>query len=105
MKDLEALLKALSDIKAKAASLAERETACKACILEIMRKEGLDKESGPYGSIRIQRRSEKDYGKEVKAMEKELKEAKKLKDDLGDFSIVKTTESLVFTPAPIEELF
>ena len=74
MKNLGALLKELSDIKAKAASLAERETACKADILEIMRKEGLDKESGPYGSIRIQRRSEKDYGEEVKATEKELKE-------------------------------
>ena len=105
MKNLGALLEELSDIKAMVAFLTEEETACKADILEIMREEGIDKESGPYGSIHIQRRSEKDYGKEVKAMEKELKEAKKLKDDLGDFSMVKTTESLVFTPAPIEELF
>jgi hypothetical protein len=41
----------------------------------------------------------------VKAMEKELKAAKKLKDDLGDFTIVKTTSSLVFTPISPEELF
>ena len=70
-----------------------------------MEEEGLEKETGPYGTIRIQRRSEKDYGEEVKAMEKELKAAKKLKDDLGDFTIVKTTSSLVFTPISPEELF
>jgi hypothetical protein len=105
MSDLDTLLKELADIKAKASALAEREAQCKADILEIMEEEGLEKETGPYGSIRIQRRSEKDYGEEVKAMEKELKAAKKLKDDLGDFTIVKTTSSLVFTPISSEELF
>ena len=105
MSDLYTLLEELADIKARASALAEREARCKADILELMEEEGLEKETGPYGTIRIQRRSEKDYGKEVKAMEKELKAAKKLKDDLGDCTIVKITSSLVFTPAAPQELF
>jgi len=105
MSDLDTLLKELADIKVKTSALATKEAECKADILKLMEEEGIEKDAGPYGSIRIQRRSEKDYGQEVKAMEKELKAAKKLKDDLGDFTIVKTTSSLVFTPISPEELF
>jgi hypothetical protein len=53
--------------------------------------------------VRIQRRYEKDYGPEIRTMEGELKEAKKLKDDLGDFTIMSFKDSLVYTPP--KELF
>jgi hypothetical protein len=63
-----------------------------------MQEDGLEKEESPYGTIRIQRRYDKDYGSEIRAMEEELKAAKKLKDDLGDYEILGFKDSLVYTP-------
>jgi hypothetical protein len=63
-----------------------------------MQEDGLEKEESPYGTVRIQRRYEKDYGPEVRTMEEELKTAKKIKDDLGDYQIMGFKDSLVYTP-------
>jgi hypothetical protein len=103
MTDIEDLLKELEEIKAKQKALAEKEALCKADIMEAMQEDGLEKEESPYGTVRIQRRYEKDYGPEIRTMEQELKEAKKLKDDLGDFTIMSFKDSLVYTPP--KELF
>jgi hypothetical protein len=103
MTDIEDLLKELEEIKAKQKALAEKEALCKADIMEAMQEDGLEKEESPYGTVRIQRRYEKDYGPEIRTMEQELKEAKKLKDDLGDFTIMGFKDSLVYTPP--KELF
>jgi hypothetical protein len=98
MTDIEPFLKELESIKANQKALAEKEAQCKADLLAIMQEDGLEKEESPYGTIRIQRRYEKDYGSEIAAMEKELKDAKKLKDDLGDYEILGFKDSLVYTP-------
>jgi hypothetical protein len=103
MNDIEDLLKELEGIKAKQKALAEKEALCKADIMEAMQEDGLEKEESPYGTVRIQRRYEKDYGPEVRTMEEELKGAKKLKDDLGDYQIMGFKDSLVYTPP--KELF
>jgi hypothetical protein len=105
MTDLDDLLKELEDIKAKQKALAEKEALCKADILEAMQEDGIEKEEGPYGTVRIQRRAEKDYGPEVRAMEEELKATKKLKEDLGDYTIMSVKDSLVYTAPKDKELF
>jgi hypothetical protein len=98
MNDIEQLLKELETIKANQKALAEKEALCKADLLAAMQEDGLEKEESPYGTVRIQRRYEKDYGSEIRAMEEELKSAKKLKDDLGDYEILGFKDSLVYTP-------
>jgi hypothetical protein len=98
MIDIEDLLKELEEIKAKQKALTEKEALCKADIMEAMQEDGLEKEESPYGTVRIQRRYEKDYGPEVRTMEEELKTAKKIKDDLGDYQIMGFKDSLVYTP-------
>jgi hypothetical protein len=103
MNDIEDLLKELEEIKVKQKALAEKEALCKADIMEAMQEDGLEKEESPYGTVRIQRRYEKDYGPEVRTMEEELKASKKLKDDLGDYTIMGFKDSLVYTPP--KELF
>ena len=97
MDDLIDLFKELQDIKERKNALSEREAACKADIMEIMKENDRDKEENDYGSVRIQKRYEKDYGPEIRDMEIKLKEAKKLADDMGDFSIMSFKESLVYT--------
>ena len=98
MEDLLDLIKALEDIKARQKSLAEAEAEIKEQLMEVMLTNGRDKEETDYGSVRIQRRMEKDYGPEVRSMEVALKEAKKLADDMGDYQVMSVKESLVFTP-------
>lgn len=96
MDDLQDLLKELEDIKERQKALLERESLCKADIMEIMKESGLEKEEGPYGSVRLQRRYEKNYGDEVRTLEIELKELKKLKEDMGDFVLMGFKESIVY---------
>jgi len=98
MRDIEDLLQELEEIKARQKALAEKEALCKADLMEAMQEDGLEKEESPYGTVRIQRRYEKDYGPEVRTMEEELKTAKKIKDDLGDYQIMGFKDSLVYTP-------
>lgn len=98
MEDLQDLLKELEDIKAKQKALAEKEALCKEDIMELLKENGLDKEEGPYGAVRIQRRMEKDYGPTIRTMEINLKEAKKLADDMGGYETLGFKESLVYTP-------
>lgn len=98
MEELTDLLKELQDIKERQKALLKKEELCKADIMEIMKENGLDKEENNYGSIRIQKRYEKDYGPAIREMEINLKESKKLADDMGDFQLMGFKESLVYTP-------
>jgi hypothetical protein len=95
---MEELIKQLEVIKAKQKELKEQEDAIRQSLLETMIAEGIDKQDSDYGSVRIQRRQDKDYGQTIAATEKELKEAKKLADDLGDYTVTGVKESIVFTP-------
>ena len=96
MEEINELIKKLAVIKAAQKAYVEKESFFKDLLMKTLKQAGLEKENTDDGSVRIQRRSEKDYGEEVKQMEASLKELKKLKDDIGDYKIVKTTESLVF---------
>lgn len=96
--DYSDLVKALEDVKARQKALAESEADLKEQLLEIMTMENINKLETNYGSVRIQKRTEKIYGPEVLKMEKELKEAKKLADDMGDYTNGTVKSSLVFTP-------
>jgi hypothetical protein len=53
--------------------------------------------------VRIQRRADKGYSASIKRMEIELKEAKKLADDMGDYQTLGFKESIVYMPP--KELF
>lgn len=96
MDEINELIEKLAVIKAAQKVYAEKETFYKDLLLKFLKEAGLEKEESDHGSVRIQRRSEKDYGEDVRAQEASVKELKKLKDDIGDYEVVKTTESLVF---------
>jgi hypothetical protein len=97
--DLEMLLKELEKLKADQQALADLEAQCKAEIKSLLEGSGLDDyKSENYGTIRLQRRSQKYYGEEIEAMEDQLKVSKKLADDLGDYQIVGYKESIVYCP-------
>ena len=98
MNELNDLLKELESIKASQKALAEKEAQCKEDLLELMKENGIEKEETEYGYIRLQRRYEKDYGAQIRTMEVELKEAKKLADDMGNYEVLGFKESLVYTP-------
>jgi hypothetical protein len=96
MEEINDLIERLAVIKAAQKTYTEKETFYKDLLLKCLKEAGLEKEETDCGSVRIQRRSEKDYGEDVKRQEASVKELKKLKDDIGDYKVVKTTESLVF---------
>ena len=98
MDELNDLLKELEGIKAKQKALNERESSIKEEIMELLKEGGHDKAESLYGTVRLQRRYEKDYGDEIRTMEIKLKEAKKLADDMGDFQLMGFTESIVYVP-------
>lgn len=95
------LLKSLEKIKADQRLLAEKEEQCREAIYALMQELALEKEESPYGTIRLQRRAQKDYGEAIKMLERQLKEAKKLAEDMGDYEITGYKESLVYVP-PID---
>jgi seryl-tRNA synthetase len=96
--EIERLIEDLADVKKSLKELQEQETELKEQLLQLMTESGIDARDCDYGSVRIQRRQEKDYGPEIKNLELQYKEAKKIADDLGDFSILATKESIVFSP-------
>lgn len=97
MEELTDLLKELQDIKERQKALLKREMLCKEDIMEILKENNIDREENNYGFVRIQKRCEKDYGPAIREMEINLKEAKKLADDMGDFEVISYKESLVYT--------
>lgn len=100
-KELIDLLKSLEKIIAKQRLLAEEEGRCREAIYALMQELGLEKEESPHGTIRLQRRAQKDYGEAIRMLERQLKEAKKLAEDMGDYEITGYKESLVYVP-PID---
>ena len=95
---IEELIKELEAIKSQQKILSEQESSIKEQLLELMLENGIDNSKSDYGSVRIQRRQEKDYGPEIRSLEIDLKERKKLADDMGDYTVLGTKESIVFSP-------
>lgn len=96
--ELITLLKDMEVIKAQQRTLSEKEQQCREKIYALMQDLGIEQEKSNYGNIRLQRRAEKDYGEAIKMMELQLKEAKKLADDMGNYVVKGYKESLVYTP-------
>ena len=96
--ELIALLKELEDIKARQKALSEKEAQCREDIFSLMQEQGVEKEETDYGSVRLQRRYDKDYGQAIKMLERQLKEAKKLAEEMGDYAIVGHKDTLVYIP-------
>ena len=103
MENITSLIEILERIKESQKALAADEVVCKEKLMEMMKEEGLEKEESAYGTVRIQRRAEKEYNVFIKGMETELKAAKKLADDMGDYQTLGFKESLVYMPP--KELF
>lgn len=93
---IEDLVAALAAIKAGMKALEEKEEEVKARLSEEMLEAGLSSINSNEGSVRLQSRVEKIYGKEIKEMEAALKQAKKLADDMGDYEEGKTKTSIAF---------
>lgn len=102
-RDLLNLMKELDEVKAKQKSLSTIENKLKTEALDLMKEIGIDKEETPYGNVSIRTRIEKDYGPEVRKLEKELKATKKMLDDMGQFEVMSVKESVYFTP--VKEFF
>jgi len=101
MTDKELLISLLQDlekIKAKQRGLAADEEQYRQDIYALMHKLNLEKEESSYGTVRLQRRAQKDYGEAIRMLERQLKEAKKLAEDMGDYEITGYKESLVYVP-------
>jgi hypothetical protein len=98
MNEIIALIDELEAVKSRQKALAEKEALIKGDLLELMKELGSEKEETDKGSVRIQKRAEKDYGFDIRAIEKDLKERKKLAEDLGDYTVITIKESIVFTP-------
>ena len=103
MENIIALVQILERIKTQQKTLATEETACKEALMDAMKEERLEKEESAYGTVRIQRRVDKGYSAFIKRMEMQLKEARKLADDMGDYQTLGFKESLVYMPP--KELF
>ena len=101
--NMESLMERLQEIKEEQKSLIDQEATIKESICALLDEEGLEKYESEHCTVRLQSRNKKDYGPEFRAKEAELKELKKLQDDLGDYEVVSTETSLVYaapkTPA------
>lgn len=105
---LESTAEALATIKQQQKALAEEETALKDTlqtllanpVLKPWRKEpDIPSITVSAGNVRIQSRVAKRYNDDIIAMETALKEAKQLANDMGDYDVIGSTDSVVFTPA------
>jgi gamma-glutamylcysteine synthetase len=105
MDGLNELTKKLESIKLQQKVLNEAEALCREEIQQFMQDNGIEKESTTHGSVRLQQRANKQYNDIIVHMEQELKETKKLADDLGDYKILSYKESLVYLLPKEEQLF
>lgn len=105
---LESTAEALATIKQQQKALAEEETALKDTLQTLLanpalkpwRKEpDIPSITVSAGNVRIQSRVAKRYNDDIIAMETALKEAKQLANDMGDYDVIGSTDSVVFTPA------
>jgi predicted ATPase len=90
------LMQKLATTVAKRKELEAAEKELKEALLETMRNHGLESVSLTEGKVHLQNRTEKDYGNEIRELEIELKQRKKLADDMGDFTVLSQKQSLVF---------
>jgi len=105
MDGLNELTKKLESIKLQQKVLNEAEALCREKIQQFMQDNGIEKEATTHGSVRLQQRANKQYNNDIQRMEQELKETKKLADDLGDYKILSYKESLVYSLPKEEQLF
>jgi hypothetical protein len=96
---IEDLIDELSKVKADQKELLAYEKKIKADLMELLEEEGLENVTTDNGKLYFQTKKEKQYDQAIIDTELDLKERKKLADDLGDYTIISEKRSLVFTPA------
>lgn len=89
----------LATVKAKQKLLLATEKQIKEELAELLEEEGLDNIATNDGKLHFQTKKEKQYDQAIIDAELDLKERKKLADDLGDYTIISEKRSLVFTLA------
>ena len=105
MDALNDLMEKLESIKLRQKVLNEEEALYREELYKLMQANGIEKETTTHGSVRLQQRANKQYSNIIQLMDQQLKETKKLADDLGDYSILSYKESLVYSLPKEEELF
>ena len=105
MDTLNDLMEKLESIKLRQKVLNEEEALCREELQKLMQANGIEKETTTHGSVRLQQRANKQYSNIIQLMDQQLKETKKLADDLGDYNILSYKESLVYSLPKEEELF
>jgi hypothetical protein len=96
---IEDLMYDLSEIKKEQKKLLAREKEIKEELAELLEEESLDNVTTIDGKLHFQTKKEKQYDQTIIDAELDLKERKKLADDLGDYTIISEKRSLVFTAA------
>ena len=94
--NIDSLMERLQEIKEEQKNLADAECFVKGLISSWLEEKALQKYENEHCTVRRQFRNTKDYGPTFRAKETELKELKKLQDDLGDYKVVSTETSLVY---------
>lgn len=95
---IEDLIDELSKVKADQKELLAYEKKIKAELVELLEEEGLENVATDNGKLYFQTKKEKQYDQAIIDAELDLKERKKLADDLGDYTVISEKKSLVFTP-------
>ena len=95
--NIESLMERLQEIKEEQKSLNEQEVIVKEYIRAWLEEDDLDKYESEHCTVRLQVRSKKKYNAAHEQQEADLKATKKLLDDLGDYEVVSTETSLVYT--------
>jgi organic radical activating enzyme len=95
---IEDLIDELSTVKADQKELLAYEKKIKAELVELLEEEGLENVVADNGKLYFQTKKEKQYDQAIIDAELDLKERKKLADDLGDYTVISEKKSLVFTP-------
>jgi hypothetical protein len=97
MEELDEMISFLAAIKIQQKALLKSEAEAKEAILATMEANDVEEVNTEYGTIRIQERKEKEYSLSIQEAEDQLKEDKKLANDLGDYEVVAIKKSLVLT--------
>lgn len=96
---IEDLMDELAKVKHDQKELLAYEKQIKAELAELLEKEELENVTTDSGKLHFQTKKEKQYDQAIIDAELDLKERKKLADDLGDYTIISEKRSLVFTAA------
>lgn len=93
---IEALMYGLQEIKVSQKRLEKEEAETKKAIVVWLKENHFDQYESEHCTVRLQARNKKKYNAAYEQQEADLKAAKELLDDLGDYETVPLETSLVY---------